>query len=350
MNVNFIPHWNRSDAWITVAQRFKYNTDVQFWFTELVCDAVLKDGVMQCDQPPLILPVAATESGKCEGNIAHFVFNVGPHDARVFYGPEIPYIIYGSNSAHNCFGLWAQDFRMLVAWNSTPWADQGWRFPTDMQRPTPYGQVEKNWFFFWDANNVMYLHHDIVPHRVFAKLEKDGSVGPDLAPATRQADDACLKNNLPTWASDAPESIHQATNSLAVTMCKRSDPTCKRTKENTYILHILQHKTFYYLHGIYEPYVLLYHESSPFGLYGISSKPVWISGRKKPSEMIGFADGHSEMVYVTSVNWKDQGRNYHGYLDDVLLIGFGVEDKTSGGIDVTAEDLIGKLTLCKSGA
>ena len=37
---------------------------------------------------------------------------------------------------------------------------------------------------------------------------------------------------------------------------------------------------------------------------------------------------------------------YHGYLDDVLYIAFGIEDERTGGIDVRARDLLGNLGLC----
>ena len=40
--------------------------------------------------------------------------SIGPHDARVFYGPEAPFTVYGSNSGFTCFGQWIQDIRVLV--------------------------------------------------------------------------------------------------------------------------------------------------------------------------------------------------------------------------------------------
>ncbi|KAF2150132.1 hypothetical protein K461DRAFT_230129 [Myriangium duriaei CBS 260.36] len=347
MNPNIIPHPSKADTWYVVAQRFKFTSFEQFWFTELVCDASFKNEVLQCQESPMILPIAATASGKCEGEISGFVQNVGPHDGRVFYGPDSPYIIYGSNSKHNCFGLWTQDFRMLVASNSTSNFEEGFRFPVDLQRPPPYRPVEKNWFMFWDAQKQPYLHYDILPQRVFAKLNINGSVGPDLGEVTRVADNKCLNAYIPKIPKDATEDIHQATNSIAVSLCKRSDPTCKRTVDNTYILNVYQHKKYYFYHGVYEPYVMLHQENAPFGLYGVSSKPIWVAGRKKE---ITLSNGQvqKEMVYVTSVNWKKAGNNYHGFLDDVLMVGFGVEDKSAGAIDVTAEDLIGKLSLCSN--
>jgi hypothetical protein len=54
----------------------------------------------------------------------------------------------------------------------------------------------------------------------------------------------------------------------------------------------------------------------------------------------------TEMVYVTSMNWKEQGRNYVGYLDDVLMLGFGIEDERSAVMDVMAGDLLKDFWLC----
>ena len=54
------------------------------------------------------------------------------------------------------------------------------------------------------------------------------------------------------------ESIHQATNSLSITLCKRSDPRCVPTDDNTYIMHIFHWKSYYEFHGGYEPYVVLF--------------------------------------------------------------------------------------------
>lgn len=343
MNPNFIPHWSQPDTWITVAQRFKHTNDNQFWFTELVCNAVFKEGKLQCTRPPTILPIAATKSKKCAGPIGHFNLNVGPHDARVFYGPDNPFIIYGSNSRFNCFGLWAQDFRMLADWNQTV-SYEGMRYPVDLQRPSPYGAVEKNWFMFWGNDNKTYLHHDVVPHRVFTRLNNDGSIGRDIAKGTRASDDKCMRAFTPPITES--ESIHQATNSLSITLCRRADEDCVRTPENTFIMHIFQHKSYEMYHGVYEPYVMLFNQREPFGMHAISKKPFWITGRKKAGELEAIPKEQTEMVYVTSINWKGFGQKYHGYLDDVIMMGFGVEDQAAAGIDVLASDLLGDLNYC----
>jgi hypothetical protein len=336
INPNIIPHPIFNDTWIIVAQRGVSPVPNSVFFVELVCNAVFEDGALGCVNPPMNLPIAATFGDKCEGDLAHFTFSVGPHDARVFYGPRNPYTIYGSNSAYTCFGQWMQDFRLLVDWGFEFVKENEFRKATELQRPVPFGLVEKNWFVFWDKDEQIHVHYDLAPKRVFAKLEYDGSVGPDLAPQAAASDEKCMAKYMPKVAPEF-ESIHQATNSLLITLCKRSDPSCEATDANTFILTIFQHKSFYSFHSVYEPYVMLFQQRAPFEIHGISTAPLWIHGRggpgagKKPDSLEDSDWEQTEMMYITSTSWKMQ--KYHGYLDDVLFIAFGIEDSRTGGWD-----------------
>ncbi|KAL2819284.1 hypothetical protein BDW59DRAFT_174890 [Aspergillus cavernicola] len=359
INPSIIPHPEDNNIWIVSAQLHEpRQTDKpRIWFAELVCNAGFSydenssTQTLRCIDSPLLLPIAATpsDSTKCTGEQAFFAFSIGPHDARVFHGPDGPYAIYGSNSQYTCFGQWMLDFRLLVDWGiDTLNNHRGFfRVPTELQRPSPYLDVEKNWFVFWDARNQSYVHHDIAPARMFARLEPDGSVGVDLAPLAAGTDNTCLQRLLPVLEIPEYESIHQATNTLSVTLCTRKDPSCVPDENNTFVLTIFQHKSFYNLHSTYEPYAMLFKRIAPFEVYGISSKPLWISGRRGP-ELTDVQDVKlsSEMLYVTSISWKAHGQGYHGFIDDILFIGFGIEDSTTGGIDVVAGDLVSGLGLC----
>jgi hypothetical protein len=356
MNPNIIPHPVLNDTWIIVAQQQKSSVKTSVWFAELVCNAVFKNGRLGCVNPPMILPIAATSGHNCEGDLAYFTFSVGPHDARVFYGPRMPYTIYGSNSAYTCFGQWMLDFRMLVDWGFETFVEEEFRKATELRRPAPYGLVEKNWFVFWDKHEQIYAHYDVAPRRVFAKLEYDGSVGQDLAPFAAANDELCMAKYMPEVAVEL-ESIHQATNSLSITLCKRSDSSCEANDSNTFILTIFQRKSFYSFHSVYEPYVMVFQQTAPFEIYGISQKPIWIHGRGRPGEgkkpdFLAAEESKSwnqtEMFYVTSLSWKTQGQKYHGYSDDVLFIAFGIEDSKTAGIDIVAGDLLMDLGLCSA--
>ena len=355
INPNIIPHPELPDTWIVTAQLHNPPAArmASVWFAELVCNAAFSEDkrVLSCLEPPLQLPIPATfgDSSKCTGDISHFSLNVGPHDARVFYGPEIPYTIYGSNSFFTCFGQWISDFRILVDWGIDTIHEHEFRQYRELQRPLPWNAVEKNWFLFWDDLGQMFIHHDIAPERVFAKLETDGSVGPNLALATATSDQACLDRFLPQSTSPTA-SIHQATNSLAITLCARSDHSCQPDTNNTFVLFIIQQKTLHALHPVYEPYVVLTRRTTPYEIHAISAKPIWIFGRRtgpkeSDSSSTSFSED-SEMLYMTSISWKGRGQKYHGYIDDILFLAFGREDSAACGIDVTARDLLAELGMC----
>ncbi|KAK1995133.1 hypothetical protein LX36DRAFT_178768 [Colletotrichum falcatum] len=339
INPNVLPHPTLGNTFIIVAQRRKTH-DNTAEHVELVCNAVLMSGELTCIEPPSVLPIAATNSGdgKCPPKLAYIALNVGPHDARVFFGPQSPFIVFGSNSRFACFGQFLQGFSALGDWGFETPLDSGFGTGTELQRPTPWGTMEKNWFLFWGEDGAAYLHHDVAPKRVFAKLNADGSVGPDLAPLAA-GDEACLSKYMPKLPPDL-ESIHQATNSLSISFCKRSDPTCEATGDNTFLFTIFQHKTFYRFHSEYEPYVMMFRQRAPFEVFAVSERPIWIHGRDKR------LDGGSDMFYVTSMSWKRKDQRYHGFLDDVLFLSFGIEDQRSGAIDVLAMDLLVELGAC----
>ncbi|KEF61070.1 uncharacterized protein A1O9_02635 [Exophiala aquamarina CBS 119918] len=354
MNPSIIPHPTLADTWIIAAQHLRRSDQSSAWFTELVCDAQFRKGKLSCIKPPMILPIAASTGDNCAGDLAYFAFNIGPHDARVFYGPQHALAVYGSNSGYTCFGQWVQDFRMLVEWAVEPAIKTDFRLGTEIRRPSPFGAIEKNWFLFWDKDGDFYVHYDISPRRSFARLNIDGTVGPDLAPLAAAGDQNCMARLMPKVAGPL-ESVHQATNSLSLTLCNRSDIVCEPNDANTFIVTLFQHKSFYYYHSVYEPYVMLFKRTQPFEVHGISSKPIWIHGRIKAGEAkrpVGkeFEEldswNQTEMLYVTSMSWKTHGQKYHGYLDDVLFIGFGIEDERTGGIDVLAADLVKNVELC----
>ncbi|KAF2771314.1 hypothetical protein EJ03DRAFT_38810 [Teratosphaeria nubilosa] len=351
INPNVIPHPSLNDTWFIIGQEFqKGEGQATTWNIELVCEATFRNSsTLQCIEEPIIAPVAATYSPVCHENYAPLNFNIGPHDARVFFGPEHPYMIFGSQSQHSCFGQWIEDFRLLSKWPIHRSPDNPFQVSTDIQRPPPFHPMEKNWFVFWDTHNDMYVHYDTAPKRSYAKLAPDGSVGGDLALLTEQRDSTCLAKYLPNIGDPAWESIHQATNSLAITLCRRTDVNCVKSEANTFILTIYQHKGSYSYHSAYEPYTMLFKQIAPFEIYAMGTKPLFIHGRLPgvPADSpTGEEPRLTEMFYLTSISWKSPELTYHGYLDDVMFVNFGIEDTHTGGIDVLAADVIAGLGYC----
>ena len=351
MNPNIIPHPFVENTWIVVAQLRQEGQH----FAELSCNAVFENGTLKCNGHAAALPIAPTYGDKCIGDLGYIGLNKGPHDARVFYGPHVPLTIYGSNSAFTCFGQWVQDFRMLTEWSYEQLDHEEFLYQTELQRPPPWGTFEKNWFLFWDHEDQAYLHYDVYPRRVFAKVDSSGAIDSDLGTLTAVHDEKCMSKYMPKIGKEL-ESIHQATNSLSITMCRRTDDTCTPDKSNTFIFTIFQHKTYFNFHALYEPYVMIFEQTDPFQLHAISRKPFWIRGRRgkdspegmsvTTSEAPDAVAPNEEMFYVTSVSWKNAGQKYHGYLDDVLFVAFGIEDEQSAAIDVIAEDLMQDLGTC----
>lgn len=352
INPNIIPHPYLNDTWIITAVQHAGTIINSVWAAELVCNANFTNDVLNCIDPPQILPISSTSGPdeNCSGNLGWFSFNVGPHDARVFFGPNNPFTIYGSNSMYTCFGQWIHDFRLLVDWGRENYSKEIFRAATELQRPAPYGPIEKNFFVFWDADEKIYAHYDMFPKRAFSALFYDGVMGPNLGPLAAANDEKCMSAHFPTVAKEL-ESIHQATNSLSVTLCNRGE--CEPSNDNTFIFTIFQHKTFYYMHSVYEPHALLIKRTSPFEIQGVSGRPLWFSGRGKPGEWMNdrwdpmVTKKQTQMFYITSISWRDQGLKYHGYLDDVMFVAFGIEDEKTGGIDVRAGDLLVDLKLCE---
>jgi hypothetical protein len=344
MNPNIIPHPHLDNTWLVVAQRVVPTGSLRF--TEIICSAAFDDGVLRCIEPPGTLPIAPSTGDLCTGEYDYFSMNIGPHDARVFMGPKGPLVVYGSNSVFTCFGQFVQDLRALTDWGNNledfP-GPEDFRVGTELQRPPPWSPVEKNWFLFWDVEGRTFVHHDITPNkRVFSQVNQDGSVGLDLSVFAHDQDARCMQKFLPHLAAEL-ESIHQATNSLQITLCQREDTGCVPDEGNTFIFTIFQHKTYYNFHSEYEPYVMLFRNQAPFDIYAISRLPLWIHGREKRPD-----SGNSSMFYVTSMGWKMRGQNYEGYLDDEMFLAFGIEDTQAGGIDVRASDILDGLQLCES--
>jgi hypothetical protein len=342
INPNIIPHPVLDGVWVMVAQEAAtLKTD----FYEIACYASFhNDSVLRCDDAAFRLPYVPTKTknkGDCKGKFSLLELNEGPHDARVFYGPESAYTTYGSNSAHTCFGQWIQDFPSLMQWGPDVVPTGGpFATGTEIQRPKPYGMIEKNWFVFWDDKGQIHAHYDLVPKRIFSQLGVDGSASQDLAPAAAKGDEKCLKRYLPALARKH-ESIHQATNSLSITMCNRTDPECLPSEANTFVFTIFHKKTFEDYHSVYEPYAMVFSQRAPFELYGIGQKPLWIKGRGMSKK-----EGQTEMFYVVSISWKSRTQKYHGYLDDDIFLGLGYEDQDTAGIDVKAGDVLANLGRC----
>ncbi|KAF2214453.1 hypothetical protein CERZMDRAFT_110754 [Cercospora zeae-maydis SCOH1-5] len=355
-NANLLPHPTQPDRWVVVAQHDRTD-EITLELQELVCTAGFLMDKLVCEEAPAVIQVAPSIVGNCTEDESWINSIVGPRDARMFYGPDVPYLMYGSPSAHACLGIWLHDGRMLLPpFQAAVHADIGlFKEATELQKPEPWHKFEKNFFLIWDEKGGIYVHTDLWPKRMYAQLGPGGNVGDDLAPQTAEADERCMEAFMPAVRhyEYTTESIHQATNSLSITMCARADPTCTPTDSNTFIMTIFHWKAMREFHGIYEPYIMLFKRTAPFTIHAIGQRPYWVHGRgpftaeSGNPKFRGHEDqvpkGHTEQIYITSMSWKNKGQTYHGYIDDPIFLGFGIEDGKAGVIDVHAGDLLKDL-------
>jgi hypothetical protein len=345
INPNIIPHPTEYYQWIVVAQHEQADANVDTE-EQVACTAVFYEGTLLCISGTSTLSIQPSIQGNCQGESAELSPHFGPRNTRVFHGPDAPYVLYGSQSQYGCLGVWIQDARKLIeAFNFESFVGpQIFLNATEIRRSDSHRRVEKNFFLFWDKEGRAYIHHDLFPQRSFGELESDGTVAADIAPLSATSDQICYAKYMPRVAL-GEESLQQATNSLSVTLCRRSDADCIQDDSNTFIMHLFYIKEVYNGHVSHEPYMILFQRTPPFAIKAISQRPIWIHGRQvlgSPGDEVG----RTERFYINSMNWKSHTQKYHGYIDDMLFLGFGIEDSHPGAMDVMAGDLLQDLAFC----
>ena len=352
---SLIPHPTKFDMWIILAQRVQlpalYGT-----FEQIVCTAGFLEGVLICAEPFENITMSSVASGACEGDLAYVNEYVGARDARLFHSPQAPYIMYGSQSQHTCSGEWLRDARTLLEpFHLEKPLARIFGQPAEVQRPPPWKGLETNYFLFWDSEGKAYAHHEMFPERVFAQLDIDGSVSENLGKYAANKDQVCMAKYMPLVEAD-DESIQQASNSLAVTLCERLNPKCKPSDSNTFVMHMFHQSFSYDGHTVHEPFLQLFKQAAPFALHAISQRPLWIHGRQALTnethspQYEAYPDdippGHTERFAITSLSWKNHVQRYHGYSDDVIVLGISIEDGRAGLMDVKVSDILQDLAFC----
>lgn len=175
---------------------------------------------------------------------------------------------------------------------------------------------------------------------------------------------------------------HQATNSLRLVLCERTDSGCKPSPENT-VFFALVHRKFANILKLplrYERYFIVWSAAPPFNMLGISLFPLlmanetasgWSASQNwaddpvnakmaqqnkrtsnATSEPFGGKDLWAFFTYTVSISYgwgreKDEveGKNL-GYLDDDVVLGIGIDDVGLGFSRVKAGDLVQCLRAC----
>lgn len=369
-------------------------------------------GGMRCVSGPMPLSVPPTPAERCEGRFASYVDIPGFHDPRIFWSGKgeplmmvnTQYLLalspmtrvdYSGRSRYACFGLWMIDLRTLFPklqtllashpthpslgpLKSYPTLTELTRNPVDTRSP-----MEKNWLLFFTASGESYLHYDLSdPHggprgRTFAKLLGSGLTTTNL---TDPLEISCLRSDLVT----RDDTWHQATNSLRLILCNRSDPSCTPGSHNTVFFAIVHRKfpNFLKLPLRYERHFLVWAATPPFAILGISKHPIllanetasgWLpsenwaddplnvkkvmqtrdDGNATITETFGGKGFWAYFTYTVSISYawgrqddEPEAKNV-GYLDDEVVLGIGIDDAGQGYARVKAGDLVQCLRACE---
>ncbi len=170
--------------------------------------------------------------------------------------------------------------------------------------PSTRSSIEKNWMPFFSSSGESYIHYDLshptntsIRGRTFAKLLGNGFTTTNL---TDPLELPCLIDD-DTKETDPVKkggTWHQATNSLRLILCNRTDPKCRATDDNTVFFAIIHRKFPNYLDLPlrYERHFMVWSATPPFSLLGISNHPILMANET--------ASGWTE-----SENWSDDPLN-----------------------------------------
>lgn len=209
-----------------------------------------------------------------------------------------------SRSRYACFGLWIIDLRSIYPplahlLSSSPRILSlgpltSYPHLTELTRnpPSTRSPIEKNWFLFHPRAGSSFIHYDIstpIRGRTFAKLLGGGLTTPNL---TDPFEDPCLPPssshlnrpsrddpNLTSSLHGGPGKWHQATPSLRLILCSRSDPSCTPLDDNTVFFALVhrKHENYLKLPLRYERNFIVWAATPPFEMLGVSRHPVLLA-------------------------------------------------------------------------
>ncbi|KAI4274077.1 MAG: hypothetical protein L6R38_006182 [Xanthoria sp. 2 TBL-2021] len=377
-------------------------------------------GGLRCASAPISLNVPPTPAEQCHGKFLTFVDVPGFHDPRIFWsGKGEPLMMVNTQSRYACFGLWMIDLRslhpslqnLLASSPRHPSLGPLKSYPTltELTRnpPSTRSSIEKNWLPFFPSSGESYIHYDLshptntsIRGRTFAKLLGNGFTTTNL---TDPLELPCLIEDESKEADPVKKggTWHQATNSLRLILCNRTDPKCKAINENMVFFAIIHRKFPNYLDLPlrYERYFMVWSATPPFSLLGISKHPIlmanetasgWTESENWSDDPVNvetvetFKNQHhvvnhlgnnsthninstnslslepyggkgywAYFTYTVSIayawergNNEEVGDKNVGFLDDEVVLAIGIDDKGQGFARAKAADLVQCLRAC----
>lgn len=292
---------------------------------------------------------------------------IGPEDMKLFWtrsGEPLLTFTHQNPDETLCHGMFLIDVRAAMPEIMDTIAAAGvqdmppvrFKTPSLLRRQPPKGheqdpryQREKNWALaqspFADGDDELLVMAD--PSRLYrwkstAELvqpvasEHESAVvapGPSTGIGWASKSKTCLHDVM---GSD--HGIHQATPLLSLTLCRRG--MCQPTQNNTVLLG-MYHKHSEWPYLWYQRRVAVYRATPPYNMLSVSKELVYLG------EDDGKFTWTGSMVYFVNSAEIPLNRS-HGFLDDEIWLSYGIKDRVSGWIDVTAIDLVADHYLCQN--
>ncbi|KAK9450332.1 uncharacterized protein V1518DRAFT_413573 [Limtongia smithiae] len=246
------------------------------------------------------LPEWESPEGFCSEELSFLTLKNGHTDPRIFFSTRgEPLMIIGTNGIHNCLHQYIIDLRAVVPGLSTKMNLDSLpvRFAqlTELNR-REINEIEKNWFILYDPNGREYVHHDIA-NRSLSVFDNPHIAGTEVRNIANPTPSEVL-SLLKDYSNDenSANHMHQATNSLRVTLC---DFPCIPTIHNTVLIEIIHVKYKNIFEIFYRRYVIVMNATAPFDIIG-----------RTPNLMYAGTDEQT-MIYTVSMAWDHNHYRRH---------------------------------------
>ncbi|KAK9458793.1 uncharacterized protein V1516DRAFT_120376 [Lipomyces oligophaga] len=243
------------------------------------------------------IPLTKPTPGLCPDTHKLLEVPTGAQDAKLFFSPiGEPLVLFGMHGQGFCWGQYIMDMRAIVPELNETMHIQ--HVPMRFEEPTLVPRdrddpVEKNYFLLWDEDNTPFVSRRLL-ERSLSNLQSffDGEYNAPLASANFAIDHdpKCVKSLLRDYAPDSNRRnfLHQASNSLRVTLCNFP---CIPTIHNTVLIEIFHVKLLRYLSISYKRYVLIMNATAPFEILGRTSSIVYVGTEQR------------NLLYTTTIQW-----------------------------------------------
>ncbi|KAJ8101586.1 hypothetical protein POJ06DRAFT_99196 [Lipomyces tetrasporus] len=338
--------------------------------------------ILRCIEPGnarrLVLTDVASPSGSCKSH-RYLELKQGHMDPRIFFSPMgEPLMVVGMNGMTNCLSQYVIDLRAVVPGLADKMnldnVPVRYANLTELPRDDK-AEVEKNWFLLYDETNVEYVHHEFKP-RSISRADN----GKNILGRQPHGPPQCMKSLLKDFSKtkDAANVYHQATNSLRVTMC---DYPCEPSIHNTVLVSLvhIKYKNIYEL--FYRRIAIVTNVTAPFDIIartnnlmfaGLDEKTMlytvsmaWDRSFNTRQDANRRRDAVSDTDHTTyntesagNSSQKDERSNttskanklvddyYHGWINDVVMINIGVNDRDAAVLHVPMRDVLDCIVLC----